>query len=240
MGQRLENAESIGRTDVVKLLIVEDETKIARLLQRGLAFEGMTSTLARDGRAGLEAAQAGTFDAIVLDLMLPGLDGISVCRQLREEGDWTPILMLTARSAVSDRVLGLRSGADDYLVKPFSLAELTARLRAIARRRDSAAPGLLEAGELRLDLAEREAWRVDQRLELSPREFDLLEAFMRHPGQLLSREQILAEVWGDDSPSRANVLQVYVSYLREKIDRPFGTDSIETVRSVGYRLKKTP
>jgi two-component system OmpR family response regulator len=199
----------------------------------------METSIARDGVEGLEAARSEDFDAIVLDLMLPRLDGLAVCRTLREEGDWTPVLMLTARGGVKDRVRGLKYGADDYLAKPFSLAELSARVQAISRRRETAAPAMIEVGDLLLDSAERRATRRGQSLKLSPTEFDLLELLMRHPGHLLSREQILAEVWGEDGPASFNVLQVYVGYLRDKIDRPFGTDSIETIRGTGYRLKRS-
>jgi two-component system OmpR family response regulator len=177
-------------------------------------------------------------DVVVLDLMLPELDGVQVCRQLREAGVWTPVLMLTARDGVDDRVAGLDAGADDYLVKPFSFAELLARLRALVRRGAGERPSVLEVGDLRLDPATRQAWRDTTELRLSAKEFALLETFMRRPGQVLSRYQLLEHAWDYAYENRSNVVDVYVRYLRDKIDRPFGRDSLETVRGVGYRLRK--
>jgi two-component system OmpR family response regulator len=183
-------------------------------------------------------AAATAYDAIVLDVMLPGLDGFDACRQMRAQGVWAPIIMLTARDAVEDRVRGLDEGADDYLTKPFSLAELLARLRALARRGGGERPPVLEVGDLRLDPASREAWRGETEVELSAREFSLLETFMRHPGQVLTQAQLLEAAWELGIEQRSNVVEVYVRYLREKIDRPFGVGSLETVRGAGYRLRR--
>jgi two-component system OmpR family response regulator len=173
----------------------------------------------------------------VLDVMLPGLDGFEVCRRLRADDIWTPVLMLTARDAVEDRVAGLDGGADDYLVKPFSFDELLARLRALARRGGAERPTVLEAGDLRLDPATRRANRGHAEIALSQKEYALLETLMRRPGVVLSRLQLLEHAWDDTYENRSNVIDVYIRYLREKIDRPFGTDTIETVRGVGYRLR---
>jgi two-component system, OmpR family, response regulator len=181
-------------------------------------------------------AEAHPYDAIVLDVMLPGLSGFETCRRLRNAGVWSPVLMLTARDAVEDRVSGLDAGADDYLTKPFSFAELLARLRALARRGGVERPTALEVGDLRLDPATRRAWRGQHELELSPKEFALLETFMRRPGEVLSRFQLLEHAWDFAYENRSNIVDVYVRYLREKIDRPFGANSLETVRGVGYRL----
>ena len=182
--------------------------------------------------------RAAEYDAVVLDVMLPDVDGFEACRRLRTEGVWVPIIMLTARDAVEDRVRGLDGGADDYLTKPFSLAELLARLRALARRGPVERPTMMEAGELRLDPATRQVWRGEREIRLSAREFALLEAFMRRPGQVLSQEQLLDAAWDIGYEHRSNVVEVYVRYLREKIDRPFGVASLETVRGMGYRLRK--
>jgi two-component system OmpR family response regulator len=183
-------------------------------------------------------AQGAQYDAIVLDVMLPGLDGFATCRQLREDGVWAPVLMLTARDAVEDRVEGLDAGADDYLLKPFSFSELLARLRALVRRAPAERPTLLQVGDLKLDPATRRAWRGETLLELSVKEFALLEVFMRRPGEALSRLQLLEAAWDMAFESRSNLIDVYVRYLREKIDRPFGRDSIETIRGIGYRLRE--
>jgi two-component system, OmpR family, response regulator len=220
----------------VHVLIVDDEPKLASLVQRGLREEGHVADVATRGEDALWMAQATEYDAIVLDVMLPGLDGFTVCRRLRADGVWTPVLMLTARDSVDDRVEGLDTGADDYLVKPFAFDELLARLRALARRPQAERPVVLEAGDLRLDPAARRAWRGDTEVHLSGREFSLLEAFMRRPGRALSRLELLEHAWDLAYEQRSNVVDVYVGYLREKIDRPFGCASIETVRGVGYRL----
>jgi two-component system, OmpR family, response regulator len=222
----------------VRLLLVEDDVRMAAALRRGLRYEGIVVDVVGRGEDALGMARATDYDAVVLDVMLPGLDGFETCRRLRDEGVWAPILMLTARDAVEDRVRGLDQGADDYLTKPFSLAELLARLRALARRGSTARPAILEAGDLRLDPATREVRRGDVEITLSTREFALLETFMRRPGQVLSQMQLLESAWDLGYEQRSNVVEVYVRYLREKIDRPFGRASIETVRGIGYRLRK--
>ena len=224
----------------MRVLVAEDEVKLSSLLKRGLAEEGHAADVALTGDDALWMAAAVEYDAVVLDVMLPGRDGFAVCRALRQHGVWTPVLMLTARDAVEDRIAGLDAGADDYLVKPFAFAELLARLRALARRGAVERPAVLEAGDLRLDPASRTVRRGEERIELSAREFALLETFMRRPGQVLSRYQLLEHVWDFDYEQRSNVVDVYVRYLREKVDRPFGRDSIETVRGVGYRLRPDP
>ncbi len=222
----------------MRILVVEDELKMAGLIQRGLSEEGHAADVARTGADAVWMAQAVTYDAIVLDLMLPGLDGVTVCRRWREAGVWTPVLMLTARDSVEDRVSGLDAGADDYLTKPFSFAELLARLRALVRRGATERPATLEVGDLHLDPATRRVWRAETEISLSAKEFALLEVFMRRPGEVLSRLQLLERAWDYAYENRSNVVDVYVRYLREKIDRPFGCDSIETVRGVGYRLRR--
>jgi two-component system OmpR family response regulator len=220
------------------LLLVEDDVRMAAALLRGLRAEGMVVDVATKGRDALGMARATEYDGVVLDVMLPDLDGFETCRRLRDDGVWAPILMLTARDAVEDRVKGLDQGADDYLTKPFSLAELLARLRALARRGAGERPAILEAGDLRLDPATREVWRGDAEIELSTREYSLLETLMRRRGQVLTQMQLLEAAWDLGYEQRSNVVEVYVRYLREKIDRPFGRRSIETVRGVGYRLRK--
>jgi two-component system, OmpR family, response regulator len=222
----------------MRILVVEDELKMANLLRRGLVEEGHAVDVARTGDDALWMAQAAELDAIVLDLMLPGIDGIEVCRRIRENGVWAPVLMLTARDGVDDRIAGLDAGADDYLPKPFSFAELLARLRALVRRGRAERPAVLEVGDLRLDPATRDVWRGETAIHLSAREFALLETLMRRPGQVLTRLQLLEHAWDYAYENRSNVVDVYVRYLRRKIDRPFGRDSLETVRGVGYRLRK--
>ena len=221
----------------MRILVVEDEPKLGALLERGLTEEGHAADVARTGEDALWMAQAVEYDAIVLDLMLPGVNGLDVCRRLRERDVWAPVLMLTARDAVHDRVAGLDAGADDYLPKPFSFAELLARLRSLARRGTPERPAVLAAGELRLDPATRRVWRGEVEIPLSAKEFALLETFMRRPGQVLTRYQLLEHAWDIAYENRSNVVDVYVRYLREKVDRPFGADSLETVRGVGYRLR---
>jgi two-component system, OmpR family, response regulator len=221
----------------MRVLIVEDEVKMAGLLRRGLREEGLAADVARSGDDAVWMARATDYDAIVLDVMLPGADGFEVCRRLREAGTWSPVIMLTARDAVNDRVAGLDAGADDYLTKPFSFAELLARLRALARRPPVERPAVLEVGDLRLDPATRSVWRSDEEIHLSAKEFALLETFMRRPGEVLSRYQLLEHCWDYGYEHRSNIVDVYIRYLREKIDRPFGRDSLETVRGVGYRLR---
>ena len=222
----------------MRVLIVEDDVKMAGLIRRGLTEEGLAADVAKDGHDAVWMAAATDYDAIVLDVMLPGGDGFDVCRSLREKGQWAPVLMLTARDAVEDRVAGLDAGADDYLTKPFSFAELLARLRALARRPPLERPAILEAGDLRLDPATRQVWRGEAEVQLSTKEFALLETFMRRPGEVLSRYQLLEHCWDYAYENRSNVVDVYVRYLREKVDRPFGRSSIETVRGAGYRLRR--
>ncbi len=213
---------------------------MAALLRRGLAEEGFSVDVSQTGDDALWMAQATEYDAIVLDVMLPGTNGFAVCRRLREAGTWTPVLMLTARDAVDDRVAGLDAGADDYLTKPFSFAELLARLRALVRRAPVERPAVLAVGDLSIDPATRQVWRGDVEIELSSKEFAVLETFMRRPGQVLSRYQLLEHCWDYAYENRSNVVDVYVRYLREKIDRPFGRSSIDTVRGAGYRLRREP
>jgi two-component system OmpR family response regulator len=221
----------------MRVLVVEDEKKLGELLGRGLREEGYAADVTDRGEEALWMARAVPYDAIVLDVMLPGTDGFDVCRRLRRDGVWTPVLMLTARDAVDDRVHGLDAGADDYLTKPFSFEELLARLRALTRRAPVERPPVLEVGDLRLDPAAHRAWRGDDELDLSGKEFAMLELFMRRPGIALSRTQLLDGAWDIAFESRSNVVDVYVRYLREKIDRPFGRETIETVRGVGYRMR---
>jgi two-component system OmpR family response regulator len=220
----------------MRVLIVEDEPKMAALVARALREEGHTADTAGHGEDALWMARAAPYDAIILDVMLPGLDGVEVLRRLRALKVWTPVLMLTARDAVGDRVGGLDAGADDYLTKPFAFSELLARLRAVSRRVAVERPTVLEVGDLLLDPAAHRAWRGETELDLSAREFALLEVFMRRPGETLTRTQLLDGAWDMAFESRSNVVDVYVRYLREKIERPFGRRSIETVRGVGYRL----
>jgi two-component system, OmpR family, response regulator len=224
----------------MRVLIVEDEVKMAALIRRGIREEGMAADVAVRGEDALWMAGSTDYDAIVLDVMLPGIDGFETCRRLRADGVWSPILMLTARDSVEDRVSGLDGGADDYLTKPFSFGELLARLRALARRGPVERPVLLEVGDLKLDPATRQVWRGDDEISLSAKEFSLLEVFMRRPGEVLSRFQLLEHGWDYDYENRSNVVDVYVRYLREKVDRPFDRDSIETVRGAGYRMRKEP
>jgi len=223
----------------MRILVVEDEPKLGRLLVRGLSEEGHPADLAPSGEEALwMAAGAAPYDAIVLDVMLPGIDGFATCRELRSREIWTPVLMLTARDAIEDRIEGLDTGADDYLVKPFAFSELLARLRALARRAPAERPTALQVGDLRLDPATHRAWRGSSELDLTAKEFVLLEVFMRRPGEALSRVQLLDAAWDMAFESHSNVVDVYVRYLREKIDRPFGLHSLETVRGVGYRLRE--
>jgi two-component system OmpR family response regulator len=223
----------------MRVLVVEDQVKMARLIRRGLESEGIVVDHTDKGEDALWMAGSHDYDAIVLDLMLPGIDGFETCRRLREDGVWAPVLMLTARDAVEDRVAGLDGGADDYLTKPFSYSELFARLRALVRRGPVERPTVLEAGGLRMDPARRRVWRGENEISLSAKEFALLEIFMRRPGDVLSRYQLLEHAWDYAYENRSNVVNVYINYLRQKIDAPFGTDSIETVRGVGYRLRET-
>jgi two-component system OmpR family response regulator len=220
----------------VRVLVVEDELRIAGLIRRGLVQEGLVADVAGTGEDALWMAGASEYDAIVLDVMLPGMSGFETCKHLRHRGVWTPVLMLTARDSIEDRVAGLDTGADDYLVKPFAFAELLARLRALARRGDPERPSVLQVGDLRLDPATHQVWRGDAEIQLSHREFALLETFMRRPGEVLSRLHLLEHAWDFAYETRSNVVDVYVRHLRSKIDEPFGVRSLRTVRGAGYRL----
>lgn len=221
----------------MRVLVVEDEVRMASLLERGLEEEGYAVEVSADGVDGLWCASEHEFDAVVLDVSLPGIDGFEVCRQLRERGRWMPVIMLTARGEVTDRIRGLDVGADDYLMKPFSFGELAARLRALIRRGASPRPVALQVGDLRVDPIARRAWRGTVELDLSPKEFTLLEFFVRHPGELLTRTRILEHAWDFAYDGVSNVVDQYVAYLRRKIDKPFGRNDLETVRGAGYRLK---
>ena len=209
---------------------------MARLLRRALTERGHVVCVATTGGDAVDLAASAEYDVVVLDVMLPDMDGFAVCRRLRALRVWSPVLMLTARDAVRDRIEGLDAGADDYLVKPFSLDELLARIRALVRRGAVERPTVLTVGDLRYDPATQRVHRGDQEIILSTREMALLEAFMRRPGRVLTREQILDQVWDTAFESRSNVVDVYVRYLREKIDRPFDRHTLETVRGLGYRL----
>jgi two-component system OmpR family response regulator len=221
----------------VRILVVEDDSKLGGLLRRGLSENGNAADLASSGEDALWMAKAHRYDAIVLDLMLPGLDGFQTCERLRAGDVWTPVLMLTARDTVEDRIVGLDSGADDYLTKPFSIAELRARLRAVVRRGALVRPAILEVDDLRLDPATQQVWRGDVEIRLANKEFALLELFMRRPGEVVSRFELLEYAWDMASDNRSNVVTVHIRRLREKIDSPFDRRSIETVRGVGYRLR---
>ena len=221
------------------ILVVEDERRLAQLLRRVLTEERHTVDLAYEGTSGLDLADSDTYDLVILDVMLPGMDGIAVCRQMREDGVQTPVLMLTARGAVEDRVTGLNSGADDYLVKPFAMEEFLARVNALLRRRDRAVDQSTElrVGDLTLDLMRHEVQRGNRPIELTAKEFALLEFMMRHPGQVLTRTQITDHVWRYDLDALSNVVDTYIHYLRDKIDRKFSRPLIKTVRGVGYKIE---
>lgn len=227
----------LGSLAGMRVLVIEDEIRMARLVKRALEEEGHAVDVAGDGPQGLWMATENRYAALVLDVMLPGFDGFELCRRLREAGIWVPVLMLTARDEVGDRVRGLDAGADDYLVKPFSLLELAARLRALTRRDDRRRPAVLSEGDLKLDPATKRAWRASTELELSPKEFALLEFFLRHPGTVLTRSQIIEAVWDFAYDGTSNVVDQYVNYLRRKVDAPFGRSDIQTVRGMGYRLR---
>ena len=230
-------SSTIGPTWAMRVLVVEDEARMASVVRRSLEKEGLAADLAGQGEQALCMAAAVEYDAIVLDVMLPGMSGFEVCRRLRERGVWSPVLMLTARDAVADRVAGLDSGADDYLVKPFALAELHARLRSLARRGRAQRPAVLSVGDLRLDPARREVWRADVEIDLSAKEFALLQTLMLRHGEVLWRLELIEHAWDLASENRSNVIDVYVGRLRDKIDRPFDRHTLETVRGVGYRLR---
>jgi two-component system OmpR family response regulator len=220
----------------VRLLVVEDDRKLGPVLVRGLATDGIAADLVTSGREAIVRAGATEYTVIVLDVMLPDLDGYQVCRALRDENTFSPVLMLTARDAIADRVHGLDSGADDYLVKPFSFSELLARIRALSRRGPIQRAVMLAIGDLRLDSARHQVWRGEVAVDLSRKEYAVLEALMRHPGDVLSRFDLLEQVWGYGYENRSNIVEVYIRYLREKIDRPFGRNSLQTIRGVGYRM----
>jgi DNA-binding response OmpR family regulator len=220
----------------VKILIVEDDLKIAAAVRRGLEREGFTVDVATDGTDGLWLATEGSFDLIVLDIMLPGRNGFEICRELRESGDWTPVLMLTAKSEELDEAEALDTGADDYVVKPFAFVTLLARIRALLRRSRRGEPAPVTAGDLRIEPVQRRAWRGDEEIELTSRQFDVLEFLMRRVGEVVSKRDILNGVWPYDFDGDPNIVEVYVRRLRTRIDEPFGCRSIETLRGAGYRL----
>ncbi|MFB7636064.1 response regulator transcription factor [Streptomyces sp. NPDC056149] len=220
----------------MRVLVVDGEPRTAALLRRGLAEEGYAVDLAATGPEAVWRAREVPYDLIVLDVLLHGFDGFEVCRRLRAGGCWSPVLVLSARNEVPDRVRGLDAGADDYLAKPFSFAELYARLRALSRRGGRARPALIAVGDLRLDPASRRAWRAGTELRLSPKEFALLELFLRHPGEVLTRTLILEQVWDFPCDGVSNVVDQYVAYLRRKIDQGGRASHLETVRGAGYRL----
>jgi two-component system OmpR family response regulator len=221
----------------MRVLVVEDEVRMADVIRLSLTKEGMATDVAHDGEEAIWMAAAVDYDAIVLDVMLPRRSGFEACKLLRERGIWSPVLMLTARDGVEDRVAGLDCGADDYLIKPFALAELHARLRSLVRRGRPERPTVLRAGGLRLDPARREVARGEVRIDLSAKEFMLLEALMRRPGEVLTRLELIEQGWDFAYETRSNVIDVYIRRLRRKLDEPFGTGSLETVRGVGYRLR---
>jgi two-component system OmpR family response regulator len=220
----------------MKVLVVEDDRKIATAVKRGLAVEGYTVDLAFDGTDGLWLAAEGGYDLIVLDIMLPGKNGYQVCGQLRAAGDWTPILMLTAKDGELDEAEGLDTGADDYLTKPFSYAVLLARVRALLRRSAGRSPAPVAAGDLRIDPGQRRVWRGEQEISLTARQFEVLEFLVRRAGQVLSKKDILDGVWSYDFGGDPNIVEVYIRRLRARIDEPFGRRTIETVRGAGYRV----
>lgn len=221
----------------MRLLVIEDEQKVANFIRQGLEEEGYAVDHAADGASGLQMALEGLHDVIVLDVMLPKLDGLSVLQQLRQENVTTPVLLLTVRATIEDKVLGLDAGADDYLTKPFAFEEFVARVRALLRRRAETTPPILQVADLALDPARRVVSRGDQKIELTPREFALLDYFMRNPGRVLSRTMIANRVWDYTFDAATNVIDVYVNYLRKKIDTGHDTKLLHTVRGVGYVMK---
>jgi two-component system, OmpR family, response regulator len=220
----------------LRVLLVEDKPKLAAVLSRGLSKAGLSPDVAATGEEAIWMAASVPYEAVVLDVMLPGIDGFETCRQLRSREIWSPVLMLTARDGIEDRVAGLDSGADDYLTKPFAFSELLARLRALARRGTQERPVELRVGDLRLDPASRRLWRGEQEICVSRKEFSLLEALMRREGDVLSRLDLLEAAWDQSYENRSNIVDTYVHRLRARVDRPFGTRSIETVRGSGYRI----
>jgi two-component system, OmpR family, response regulator len=224
----------------VRVLVVEDEVKLASVIRKALKEDGLLADVAVRGEDALWMAAANPYDVVVLDVNLPGIDGFETCHRLRVDGIRSPILMLTARDTVDDRILGLDTGADDYVGKPFDLSELLARIRALSRRGPVEQGTLLRVGDLTLDTRTHVVRRGEVDIALSVKELQVLEVFMRHPGHVLSRYDLLERAWDMDYDNRSNVVDVYVRYLRERIDRPFGVESIETVRGAGYRLRPGP
>ncbi|MGH3332101.1 MAG: response regulator transcription factor [Nocardioidaceae bacterium] len=220
----------------MRILVVDDDKHVARALKRGMEAEGFAVDVAFDGSEAEWLAGENPYDAIVLDVMLPVVDGLELCRRLREAGDWTPILMLTAKNGIDDETRALDTGADDFLAKPFSYVVLVARLRALLRRGRRSLPTVLEAGDLRLDPASHAAWRGEHPVELTPRQFSLLEFLMRRAGEVLPKRVILEHVWDFAFEGDPNIVEVYVRQLRLRIDEPFGRASLQTVRGAGYRL----
>jgi two-component system, OmpR family, response regulator len=220
----------------MRVLIVEDEERLAANVARGLVAEGFDVDVAHDGQEGLWRAREGSYSAIVLDVLLPGLNGYRVCRALRDESNWTPILMLTAKSGEFDEAESLDNGADDFLSKPFSFVVLVARIRALVRRGDRSRPAMLEAGSLRLDPVTRACARGDEEISLTPREFAVLELLLRDPGEPVPKQRLLDEIWGIDFQGDPNIVEVFVRSVRHKVDRPFALATVETIRGLGYRI----
>lgn len=223
----------------MRILLVDDEKRLADGVRRGLEAEGMVVDVAHDGATGVDMASDADYDVIVLDVMMPGMNGYRVCHALRADGDHTPVLFLTAKDGEWDEVEGLDTGGDDWLTKPFSFPVLIARLRALARRGARERPAVLEAGDLRLDPSARQAFRGDQEVTLTAREMAVLDFLLRRRGEVVTRQEIIANIWGDSFTGDANIIEVYIGHLRAKVDRPFHRQAIETVRGVGYRLSGT-
>lgn len=223
----------------MRILVVDDEVRLADGVRRGLEAEGMVVDVAHDGATGLSMASDADYDAIVLDVMMPGMNGYRVCRALRAESDWTPVVFLTAKDGEWDEVEGLDTGGDDWLTKPFSYPVLVARLRALVRRGARGRPEVLSAGDLRLDPASRQAYRGDVEIPLTARELAVLDYLLRRCGEVVTKQEVIANVWGESLDGDANIVEVYIGHLRAKIDRPFGRAAIETVRGAGYRLNGT-
>ena len=236
IGPALEGLPDAPTLAAMRLLVVEDDTGMASLLHRSLVKQGYVTVVANDGTDALWQLMENNFDAVILDAMIPAPDGFEVCRRMRQAGRWAPVLMLTARDGVHDRVAGLDAGADDYLTKPFALAELHARLRSLTRRDARERPVVLQCGDLSLDPVSRLVCRAEESVELSPKEFGLLEELLRHAGEVLTRTHLIEHVWDFAYDGDSNVVDVYIRYLRNKLDRPFGRGSVQTVRGVGYCL----
>lgn len=225
------------RPSSVEVLVVEDDVGFAQILRRRLDQEGFTVSVVGDGEAALDLVSRSRFDIVVLDLLLPGVDGFEVCRRLRQDRHWLPVVMVTALGGIDDRMQGFQEGADDYLVKPFGLQELVARMHAMLRRRHGSTADFVSAGDLRLDVMSRRAWRGNTAIDLAPREFELLELLVRHADVVVTRQTILIGVWGRDAMVSKNIVDQYVAHLRRKVDRPFGRSDLETVYGVGWRLR---